>query len=351
MAKVTVIIPNYNHASFLEQRIDSVLGQTFSDIEVLILDDCSTDNSREIIERYEKQDDRIKTIFNGENSGSTFIQWNRGAAKANGEYLWIAESDDWADPKLLERLVPIMDSHPNVALVYGQTVIVDEAGERLRSYQADYDFLFKERSDRWKKDFIANGKDEASEFLLFHNTIPNASAALIRLKNYVEVGGAEPGWKLNGDWMFYAKLLMQGDVAFVNVELNFFRTHPVTQRMKANTTPVVYDEILRIFDFISQNGHPSKRNVRKAHRIVAGWWSGSLFRQKWTAAHARENRALFFQFLVWKPWLPLSLILTLFFYVLSNLTTWLGIKGKLRKWINRVMPGLLFDPNEKKEKE
>ncbi len=325
------------------------MNQTFSDVEVWILDDCSSDDSRAVIEQYAAQDSRIRTVYNEENSGSTFIQWNLGASKANGDYLWIAESDDWADPDLLSRLVPILDENPKVVLAYGQTVIVDENGSRLRSYQADYDFLFKNDSDRWKSDFIANGMEEASNFLLFHNTIPNASAALIRLKSYVSAGGAEAGWKLNGDWMFYAKLLMQGDIAYVAEELNYFRTHPVTQRMTANTTPIVYDEILRILEFINKRGNPRASRVRKAHRIVAGWWSGSLFRQKWNAKNARKNLDLFFQFLKWKPWLPLSLLVTLFFYILSNLTTWLGIKGKLRKWINKVKPGLLFDPYQEKK--
>lgn len=313
------------------------------------MDDCSPDNSREILDSYAASDSRIRTHYNETNSGSTFVQWNKGVELAKGEYIWIAESDDFASLNLLEKLVPILDQNPKVALAYGQTCVVNEEGEKLRSYLEDYRFLFKESASRWEVDFISNGMQEASEFLLFHNTIPNASAALIRKSTYLEVGGAEPGWKLNGDWMFYAKLLMRGDVAFCADTLNFFRTHPVTQRQRANLTPVVYDEILSILSFIRTNGNPSHRNVRKAHRIVSGWWSGSLFRQRWDWKNAKHNSALFFRFLYWKPWLPLSMLATTFFYILSNLTTWLGIKGELRKFINRVFPGLLFDPNQKSD--
>lgn len=347
MAKVSVIIPNYNHAPFLSQRIESVLNQSVKDIEVIILDDCSQDNSREIISKYADSDPRIRTHFNEKNSGSTFVQWNKGVQLASADFIWIAESDDFAEPKLLENLLPIMEGDSKVVLAYGQTVIVDESGERMRSYQKDYNFLFKDSCDLWKDDFIRDGHRIASDLLLFHNIIPNASAALIRKSTYLEVGGAEPGWKLNGDWMFYAKLLLKGKLAYKNIELNYFRTHPVTQRHTANLTPKVYDEILLIFKFIAQNGSPQFSKLWKAHRIVAGWWSGSLFRQKWNWTNVKHNFRLFFEFLRWKPWLPLSLILTLFFHVLSNLTTWLGIKGKLRKWINRVFPGLLFDPDKK----
>lgn len=351
MAKVSVIIPNYNHAPFLRERIDSVLNQSISDIEVIILDDCSKDESREIITEYAEKDTRIRVHFNEQNSGSTFVQWNRGVEMASADYVWIAESDDFAEPALLERLLPLMEDNPETVLAYGQTVIVDEAGKRMRSYQQDYDYLFKDSSNLWKSDFVKDGKTIANDFLIFHNIIPNASAALIRKSAYLNVGGAEPGWKLNGDWMFYAKLLMLGKLAYLNTELNYFRTHPVTQRHTANLTPRVYDEILTILKFIREKGEPDFGKLWKAHRIVAGWWSGSLFRQKWNWSNAKHNFRLFFEFLRWKPWLPLSLILTLFFHILSNLTTWLGIKGKLRKWINRVIPGLLFDPDKKEEKE
>ena len=85
MPRVTVVTPNYNHARYLPKRIDSILAQTFQDIELLILDDASTDNSREIIESYSKNQ-RVKAIFNQLNTGSTFKQWNLGLSQAKGEY-------------------------------------------------------------------------------------------------------------------------------------------------------------------------------------------------------------------------------------------------------------------------
>ena len=73
---VSVIVPNYNHQAFLKQRLDSILNQTYQDFEVLLLDDCSPDNSREILKAYAEEDDRITCYFNEVNSGSTFAQWN-----------------------------------------------------------------------------------------------------------------------------------------------------------------------------------------------------------------------------------------------------------------------------------
>ena len=91
---ISIIIPNYNHALYLKQRIDSVLNQTFQDFELIILDDCSTDNSREIIERYRGNPKITQIIYNKKNSGGVFKQWIKGIEKVKGEYVWIAERDD-----------------------------------------------------------------------------------------------------------------------------------------------------------------------------------------------------------------------------------------------------------------
>ena len=91
MPKVSVIIPNYNHAQFLEQRVESVLNQTFQDFEIIFLDDASTDNSKEVFSKYSNHPKISHVIFNETNSGSPFKQWNKGFGLSTGEYIWIAE--------------------------------------------------------------------------------------------------------------------------------------------------------------------------------------------------------------------------------------------------------------------
>src|SRR6267378_3760300 len=126
--KVSVIVPNYNHARFLRQRLDSIMGQTFQDFEVVLLDDCSIDESRSILSEY-ADDPRVRIEFNAVNSGSTFKQWNKGVRLARGEYVWLAESDDYADPQLLERLVSRLDAEPNAVLCNCRSVRVSSEGE------------------------------------------------------------------------------------------------------------------------------------------------------------------------------------------------------------------------------
>src|SRR5579864_3114331 len=114
--KVSVVVLNFNHARFLRKRIDSILGQTFQDFELILLDDRSTDDSRSILSKY-ADDARVRIEFNEVNSGSTFKQWNKGVRLAHGEYIWMAESDDYADDKLLDRLVAVLDDQPEVVFV------------------------------------------------------------------------------------------------------------------------------------------------------------------------------------------------------------------------------------------
>src|ERR1700751_6274658 len=121
---VTIIVPNYNHARFLRKRIDSILNQTFQDFELILLDDCSTDESRSILSSY-ASDPRVTIEFNEENSGSTFRQCNKGVRLARGKYVWIAESDDYADERLLERLVAILDAERQVVFVNCRSWRVD----------------------------------------------------------------------------------------------------------------------------------------------------------------------------------------------------------------------------------
>ena len=183
---VSVIIPNYNHAEYLPQRIESVLEQTYQDFELIILDDCSEDSSRVVIEQYAAQYSNIQTIYNTANSGSPFAQWNRGVEMARGKYVWIAESDDYADPQFLNTLIEPLNTHSNIGLAYSQSNIVDNMGQILGTAEEWTNDLDRQR---WKVEFINSGFDEC-RYLLYKNTIPNASAVLFRKSNFLEIGEA-----------------------------------------------------------------------------------------------------------------------------------------------------------------
>jgi len=126
--KISVIVPNYNHSRYLEKRIDSILNQTFQDFELIILDDCSTDNSKDIIRQYKGHEKVGNIIFNECNSGSVFKQWKSGISLAKGEYIWIAESDDCADLEFLYKLLPVLENNKELGFVYCNSHVIDENG-------------------------------------------------------------------------------------------------------------------------------------------------------------------------------------------------------------------------------
>lgn len=131
MPTVSVIVPNYNHAPYLKQRIDSILSQNYQDFELILLDDCSTDGSREVMENYRSDPHVSHIVFGDVNSGSAFRQWDKGIALAKGEWIWMAESDDYAEPTFLERLLEEVAKVPDCSLAFTKTWWVDESGKRL----------------------------------------------------------------------------------------------------------------------------------------------------------------------------------------------------------------------------
>ena len=222
MPKVSVIIPNYNHAAFLRQRIDSVLSQTYEDMEVILLDDCSTDNSIDIIEQYRNHPRVTSIIYNETNSGSTFKQWNKGIELCRADFIWIAESDDFAHEKFVAELMPAMLDDENIGMAYCQSYKVNDKNEVTGTWKEDTDSL---SNTLFAANFKMPGKEYIKQFLIHWNTIPNASGVIFRKKFYQLAGGAEPGIKNCSDWLTWLKMLLISDVMFVAIPLNYFRYH------------------------------------------------------------------------------------------------------------------------------
>lgn len=237
-AKISVIIPNYNHARYLPERIESVLWQTEQDIEVLLLDDCSTDNSREVIAFYAQRDPRIRVVFNEQNSGNTFSQWNKGIALATGKYIWIAESDDYANPRLLEKLCAMLETNPQVSLAYADSWHVDENGATLHQHTHDAEEF---KDECWREGFIESGANFIEKQLSIGNVIPNASAVLLRRSIIQQIGPAETNFKLSGDWVYWIRVLANWEVAFLAEPLNYFRQHTQNVRSKTSRAKVLLE--------------------------------------------------------------------------------------------------------------
>ena len=340
---VSVIVPNYNHAGYLPQRVGSVLNQSYKSIEVLLMDDCSTDNSRAVLEDLAQSDQRVQTLFNENNSGSPFAQWQKGAAWAKGKYLWIAESDDFCDLDMLAVHVKALEANEKAVLAYSQSALVNERGAYLRTFMEDYQFLFGvEHAARWQRDFTANGPEEVRNEMIVINTVPNASGALLRKEAFDKVGAPKTKWKLNGDWLFYAALLQHGDVVFHAAPRNKFRYHGQTQRARATSSYGAFDEILAMYRVFEENGWTTAEHLAQARRRVAEWWGGSLYGQDWSMENWRENKRLFHELKKHRPRLGLNMISNTCFRMGGAVVKFLGIKP-MAKWImSRLFPKKFF---------
>lgn len=265
MPKVSVIVPNYNHSSYLEQRIESILSQSYQDFELIILDDLSTDNSRTIIEKY-RGDSRVsQIIYNEKNSGSTFKQWKKGIELAKGEFIWIAESDDWCEIHLLQELVLGLEKKENCVISYCQSYCIENTN--VISWQSSHPQLSE----------IVSGTHYIRQYLLRNNSIFNASMALWKKKYYQQISKEFLSYKFCGDWAFWIELAKQGDIHISGKTLNYFRKHGNDVSGKATKSGLGYIETLKILQYLYIEKLINDREYNKAYK--------SHFKSFWKEKH------------------------------------------------------------------
>ncbi|CAC9976395.1 MULTISPECIES: glycosyltransferase family 2 protein [Flavobacterium] len=221
---ISVILPNYNHANFLEKRLESIFNQTYSNFEVILLDDCSTDNSKEILLKYSKNEYVSHCVFNEINSGNTFIQWKKGIALAKGEFIWIAESDDFCDPNFLESVSKPLLLNNQITLSYCQSNRVDVHDEIIGNWKTYTDDL---DTEQFTQNFVMDGNLFIEKYLINKNVIPNASAVLFRKEN-LEISDQlinTPALKYCGDWVIYFQAIIKQKISFIAESINNFRYH------------------------------------------------------------------------------------------------------------------------------
>lgn len=241
---VSIIVPNYNHERFLSKRLDSIFNQTFQEFEVILLDDCSTDSSIHILQKY-NSNDKLSTIFiNETNSGSTFIQWDKGIRLAKGEFIWLAESDDFCSTDFLEELVPILQKNKQISLAFCKSTIINEIDQQST-------FLgFNElpNSDIFNDGNITiNGNFLIKNYMVKSNPIVNASAVIFRKKIYLDNFKKPISMKLFGDWYIWITIAYENDVYFHNKCLNFFRNHDQTVRQNHFLKTESLIDLLKIY--------------------------------------------------------------------------------------------------------
>lgn len=231
--KVTALVPSYNHGGFIRQRIESILGQTYKNVELIVIDDCSKDNSDEIITGLQARHG-FRYIRNAKNSGTPFAAWESVLPLARGDYIWVCESDDFAEPDFLETAVNALEADKDAVLFYCNSRVVDATGARVDHTGTFFREIWKE--SRWESDFSADGRQELLGFQLRGQTVPNMSSALISANAFrAAYTPFLKRLKLTGDWLFIGNVLHHGRVVFSKRTLSNFRRHEETARVRVKS--------------------------------------------------------------------------------------------------------------------
>lgn len=247
---VSIIVPCFNHAEFLRERLDSIINQTYQNIEVILLDDGSTDGSKEILTDFHRRhSDKTRLIINEANTGAPFSQWSKGIDESHGELIWIAESDDYCELNFLESLVPCFQNR-GVMIGIGRSSFISYDGKQevwsLEQYLPSLGSRF------WTMPFTETTQRLVSRIWCNHNIIPNASGCIFRRPANKSIR-KETWWqslKVCGDWLFYLDLARGGMVAYTPLAINYYRQHRSNSSIALHGKPQYFDEHLIVAQWI-----------------------------------------------------------------------------------------------------
>ncbi len=225
--RVLVLVPSYNHGRFLRRRLDSILQQSFKRFALLVIDDRSTDETADVLKSVSGLNVTVR--IREQNSGSPFAAWRDALNFGAFDYVWIAESDDAADPSFLKNAVAQLDAKPNAAFYYTHSWVVNEDDE-IVGHSLNY--LRKQFPDvEWARSFEMNGAAFNNDLQIFGQAVPNMSSMLMRGSAFrAAFQDGLDKFKLAADWAFIGKLAAQGDVIFDSRTANYFRIHERTAR-------------------------------------------------------------------------------------------------------------------------
>ena len=230
LVQVSVAVPNFNYAQYMPLRLRSIFNQTYPVKEILVLDDCSRDNSLEIIPEVAQLAGRVvRIVANDVNSGSVFVQWRRAADFTTGEFIWIAEADDLSDSEFLASATALLASDSNVQFVFTDSRTVDADGNPQWDSYKDYYSSIKQGA--LSNTSIFDAAEFVEQFLAIKNLILNVSAVVWRrtaLLRALEARADElPRFRMAGDWLLYltALSLPGARIGYEAKPLNVHRRH------------------------------------------------------------------------------------------------------------------------------
>lgn len=220
---LSVTVLNYNYARYLPQCLDSILKQTWKDFELIIINDCSTDNSLEVIEPY-LGDPRVRLVNHTKNQGyiKSLIE---GSESSRGKYITVISADDFCvSDRAFETLLQVMEADPEVAFAYSSYGICGDDGIRT---------WFNRPVER---SCVRSGAEEYRDLVLNGNHMLH-SGVIIRAKAYKAVGGYDPTARYSCDTIMWLMLCGYGSVAYCADELFAYRKHGSNMSLSRSGIP------------------------------------------------------------------------------------------------------------------
>jgi glycosyltransferase involved in cell wall biosynthesis len=268
---VSVVVPFYNHQKFVDERLYSILGQSIKDIEIIALDDCSSDDTVARIQPYLQKDKRLTLVKNITNSGSPFRQWQKGITLAKSDVVWVAEGDDSCSGNFIDVLLPNF-SDPLLNIAFAKVEMMDEEGvKNPGAFKAYFDNACP---GKFETPYANSGVNEVKEHFCAHQTLINASGLIFRKSRLCpEAFGLAVSHRMCGDWLIYLGLLKSGKIAYCPSAINYFRRHNKSQVFVEEGTSEYFKERFDVTRYIVKNFPVERSHLEKAFQAVDAEWA------------------------------------------------------------------------------
>jgi len=304
MRTITVIVGVYNHAQFLSQSLDSVFGQTRKPLEVIVVNDASTDNTEEFFQSYIQKlnpSDRkkVKYIRHKKNTGP-IPTFNDGLKASRGEYLIFLPADDWFSSTILEKEGEVLDKYPKVGVVYSHTYTVTDSKKEI---------IIAEPAGKT----TVIGRDEFARLLTQGDFIPLLTG-LFRKSAVEKLGGWDSKLRFLADYEYWIRLAKFYRFAYIAEPLAYYRVHGANDHLNASFLPSYEREFLYILKKHLKKNDPKLADL---HAQAYSIYYFNLFSEKVLAGKFFEGSKFLWKSLITKPlsfshlnfWKPFALYL------------------------------------------
>lgn len=258
---VSVVIPCYNYGRYLPEAVAAALGQDGVDVDVLIVDDCSTDGSAEVAQDLAAADPRVDVLVHETNRGH-IATYNDGLAKATGDYVTLVSADDLVAPDALSRAVALMESFPRVGMVYGFP----------ESFDVRAPSTSRARARSWS---VWAGHAWLSKVLSTGENPIMSPEVVLRRAAWLEVGGYDPRLPHSADLAAWLDVALRWDVGRVNGPAQaYYRVHGANMHLNTYAGWVTdLEHRKHTFDLLLAEGRPLPSDAHelraRVHRALA----------------------------------------------------------------------------------